>query len=376
MMRRGPKGHAIARTAGAALVCVTSTLAGSRSACAQSIVSISGVIDGGVTYVSNERGGATALFDSGILTPDMLTFQGSEDLDGGNKAVFELTSQFDLGSGATIPGAGQIFNRTSFVGLSNDRLGTFTIGNQYDFMSDTLTANRYDGAPLFGGLYDYRQGPFAALGIPNNPTGSFDFDRMAGSTRVPNSVKYQSPLLAGISFGALYGFGGTPGSVAQNSTVSFGANYKNGPFSIGAAYVEVKYPQLDNGNRGIRNFGFGMHYAFQKVLAMLLYTNTKNTASGAQIDVYKAGVWWQPSGPWAFGFDYQYMKGNQVLQGNEAQQLTSAVQYNFPKRTVAYVEASYQRAGGSDAQAWINGLAQPADGRSQTIARIGLQTKF
>jgi predicted porin len=355
---------------------MTSTLVGNRAACGQSIVSINGVIDGGVTYVNNERGGATALFDSGILTPDMLTFQGAEDLGGGNKAVFELTSQFDLGSGATIPGAGQLFGRTAFVGLANDRLGTFTVGNQYDFISETLLANRYDGAPLYGGLYDYRQGPFAALGIPNNPTGSFDFDRMAGSTRVPNSVKYQSPLLAGISFGALYGFGGTPGSVAQNSTVSFGANYKNGPFSIGGAYVEVKYPQLDNGNRGIRNFGFGMHYAFPKVLAMLLYTNTKNTASGAQIDVYKASVWWQPSGPWSIGLNYQYMKGNQVLQGNEAQQVTSAVQYNFSKRTVAYVEASYQRAGGSGAQAWINGITQPASGRSQTIARVGLQTKF
>jgi len=376
MMRRSPKRYAVAARAGTALVCLVSTLAGSRSASAQSLVSINGVIDGGVTYVNNERGGATTLFDSGILTPNMLTFQGNEDLGGGNKAIFELTSQFDLGSGTTIPGAGQLFGRTALVGLTNDRFGSVTLGNQYDFMSDTLLANRYDGAPLYGGLYDYRQGPFAALGIPNNPTGSFDFDHLAGSTRVPNSVKYQSPLLAGVSFGALYGLGGTPGSIAQNSTISFGANYKNGPFSIGGAYVETKYPQLDNGNRGIRIFGFGTHYAFQKVLAMLLYTNTKNTASGAQINVYKASAWWQPTGPWSFGLSYQYMKGNEVLQNNEAQQITSAVQYNFSKRTIAYLEASYQRAGGSGAQAWINGLAQPASGRSQTLTRIGLQTKF
>ncbi len=343
---------------------------------AQSSMSIGGVIDGGVTYVNNERGGAAALFDSGILTPDMLTFKGAEDLGGGNKAIFQLTSQFDLGNGATLPGAGQIFSRTAFVGLSSERLGTLTLGDQYDFMSDVLMAGHYDGAPLFGGLYDYRQGPFAALGVPGNPTGSFDFDRLAGATRVPNAVKYLSPALSGLTIGALYGFGGTPGSIAQNSTTSFGANYEAGPFAVGAAYVEVKYPQLDNGNRGIRNFGFGMHYAFQRVLAMLLYTNTKNTASGAQIDVYKTGFLWQVSGPWAWGVDYQYMKGNQVLQDNEAQQVTSALQYNFSKRTVAYVEASYQRAGGNGAQAWINGLAQPASGRSQAITRIGLQTSF
>jgi predicted porin len=352
------------------------TLVSGHGAHAQSSVSISGVIDGGVTYVNNERGGAAALFDSGILTPDMLTFKGTEDLGGGNKAIFQLTSQFDLGSGAIIPGAGQIFSRTAFVGLSNDRFGTLTLGDQYDFMSDVLMAGHYDGAPLFGGLYDYRQGPFAALGVPGNPTGSFDFDRLAGATRVPNSIKYRSPTRAGLTIGALYGFGGTPGSVAQNATTSFGANYEAGPLAAGAAYVEVKYPQLDNGNRGIRNFGFGMHYAFRRVLAMLLYTNTKNTASGAQIDVYKTGFLWQVSGPWAWGVDYQYMKGNQVLQSNEAQQVTSAVQYNFSKRTVAYVEASYQRVGGSGAQAWLNGLAQPASGRSQAITRIGLQTSF
>ncbi|GAB7527392.1 porin [Paraburkholderia sp. 2C] len=375
MMRLSSRRYAVTKNA-APLICVTAALAGLSCAHAQSSVSIGGIIDGGVTYVNNERGGATALFDSGILTPDMLTFKATEDLGGGNKAIFQLTSQFDLGSGALIPGAGQIFGRTAFVGLSNERWGTLTLGNQYDFMSDVLMAGHYDGAPLFGGLYDYRQGPFAALGIPGNPTGSFDFDRLAGATRVPSAIKYLSPQISGLTVGALYGLGGTPGSIAQNSTTSFGANYEDGPFAVGAAYVEVKYPQLDNGNRGIRNFGFGMHYAFRRVLAMLLYTNTKNTASGAQIDVYKSGFLWQVSGPWAWGVDYQYMKGNHVLEGNEAQQVTSALQYNFSKRTVVYLEASYQRAGGNGAQAWLNGLGQPASGRSQTITRVGMQTSF
>jgi predicted porin len=237
-----------------------------------------------------------------------------------------------------------LFNRVALVGLSNDRYGSVTLGNQYDFMFETLTLGLYDGAFLFGGLYDFRQGPFTALGIPNNPTGSFDFDRMAGATRVANSVKYRSPDLSGFTFGALYGFGGVPGSFSSDSTMSFGANYANGPLGIGAAYVDVKYPQLGNGHDSIRNFGFGAHYKFTSVLAMLLYTNTKNTASGAQIDVYKAGAQWSIAAPWSLGLDYQYMKGNDVLQNNKAQQVTAAVQYSFSKRTIAYVEGIYQRA--------------------------------
>ncbi|MGU7770248.1 porin [Burkholderia sp. MR1-5-21] len=348
---------------------------------AQSSVTLQGMVDGGVTYVNNQHGGSVTQFDSGIFAPNVLTFNGSEDLGGGTKAVFNLTSQFDLGSGATIPGAGQIFNRTAYLGLSDERLGAVTFGNQYDFMFDTLTLGLFDGAFLFGGLYDFRQGPFSALGVPQNPTGSFDFDRLAGATRVANAVKYRSPSFAGFSFGALYGFGGVAGSFSANSTISAGMNYENGPLGVGVAYIEAKYPELGNGHDGIRNFGAGAHYRFGGALVMLLYTDTKNTASGAKIDVYKAGTYWTDSSAWSAGLDYQYMKGNEVLENNKAHQITTAVQYHFSKRTMAYVEAVYQRAGGDSAttRAWINGLLQPgaaASNRSQTLARIGLQTKF
>ncbi|HTI18160.1 MAG TPA: porin [Trinickia sp.] len=361
-----------------ACVCALST---PTLALAQSTVTLTGVIDAGVTYVSNQHGAAGALFDSGIYVPNMLSLKGTEDLGGGNKALFELTSQFDMGNGATIPGSGDIFSRTALVGLSSDRFGTLTLGNQYDFMFDTLTLGVFDGAFLFGGIYDFRQGPFAALGIPDNPTGSFDFDRMAGGTRVSNSVKYRSPEIEGFTFGALYGFGGVPGAFSVDSTTSFGLSYVNGPLGLGAAYVEVKYPQLDNGHAGIRNFGFGAHYKFEKIIAMLLYTNTANTASGAQINVYKASAMWNMTGPWSIGVDYTFMGGNAVLTDNHAQQITGAIQYHFSKHTLAYVEAIYQHASGdTDAtQAWINIVPQAAAAganSSQTLVRIGLSTSF
>lgn len=166
------------------------------------------------------------------------------------------------------------------------------------------------------------------------------------------------------------------------STMSFGANYARGPLGVGAAYVDVKYPQLGNGHDSIRNVGFGAHYTFaSRLLAMLLYTNRKNTATGATIDVYKASTLWPFSGPWVLGLDYAFMKGNDVLLNNKAHQITTALQYNFSKRTTAYVETIYQRAGGDGAvtQACINALLQPdaaASNRSQTLARVGLKTSF
>lgn len=357
-------------------------LTASAAASAQSSVTLTGLIDAGVTYVNNQQGGSKTFLDSGIFAPNLLTFKGTEDLGGGNRAIFELTSQFDLGSGATIPAAGDIFNRTSYVGLANDRLGTVTFGNQYDFMFETLTLGLFDGAFLAGGIYDFRQGPFSALGVPNNPTGSFDFDRMGGATRVANSVKYRSPDISGLQFGALYGFGGVAGDFSANSTVSFGLNYANGPLGLGAAFVNVKYAGLYEGLDGsIRNFGFGAHYRFGSVLAMLLYTNTANTASGAKINVYKTGAQWDISGPWSAGLDYTFMDGNAVLDNNRAHQVSGVVQYHLSKRTFVYVEGIYQHASGDGpvTQAWINALNEPGSAStsgSQVLARIGLSTRF
>jgi predicted porin len=342
-------------------------------------VTLFGLVDAGVSYVSNEGGKQNLYFDDGIAVPNLWGLKGAEDLGGGNKAVFELTSQYALGSGAALPAAGAMFSRTAMVGLSNARLGSVTFGQQYDFMTDTLNFGSFDGAFQYGGLYNFRQGPFAKLGIPDNPTGSFDFDRMAGSSRVANSVKYTSANLNGVVFGALYGFSNQPGGLAANSTVSAGVKYEGDRFGLGAAYVEVKYPQMNNGHDGIRNWGLGARYSLTLVDLNLLYTNTKNTLTGAAINVVQVGGRYVGA-PWTIGANYQYMKGNAQLDHNYAHQLTGAVQYALSKRTSAYVEAVYQLAGGSvGADAWINGVMGPnaqSGSRSQFLGRIGMFTRF
>ncbi|MGQ7932357.1 porin [Paraburkholderia sp. D1E] len=349
-----------------------------QEANAQSSVVLQGNIDAGVTFINNQHGGSATRFDSGILAPNQLTFKGDEDLGGGNKALFVLTSQFDLANGTTIPGPGQMFGRDAYIGLSNDRYGQLTFGNQYDFMFETLTAGLFDNAFLMGGIYDFRGGPFTGLGIPNNPTGAFDFDRMAGSNPAMNSVKYKSPTVYGFSFGALYGFGGTPGDFSANSTVSVGGSYASGPLGIGFAYTSAKYVQLDNGHGAIRNIGAGVNYHFGPVLAMLLYTNTKNTASNATVNVIKPGINWTVSGPWSVGLDYTYMKGNSALQNTRAQQVMGAVQYHLSKRTLIYVEGIYEHANGdaTSTDAWINGIPQAASTGNQVIGRVGMFTVF
>jgi predicted porin len=349
-----------------AMICAAALCCASGAARAQNSLTLFGTMDAGVTYVSNEKGHSAATLSTGNLIPNFWGLRGSEDLGGGTRAIFLLMDQYNLGNGA-------------IIGNANDRLGSLTAGQQYDFMYDSLTAAGLETGSLFTGFFNYRNGPFSALGIPGNPTGSQDFDRVAGTMRVSNSVKYTSANYGGFSFGALYGFGGQPGSLSADNTVSFGADYRHGSFVAGLAYTEQKYAQLNNGHDGLRNWGAGARYQFGAVTGSVLYTNTLNTFSGAMINAVEVGADWRISPVWSLGGDYQYWKGNAQLTNNSAQQIAATLRYTLSKRTVVYVESLYQRAQGPNATAAINGLCGAgcaSSGKNQVLATLGMATRF
>jgi len=353
--------------------CFAASLLFTCQAYAQSSVTLTGMLDGGVSYVSNEGGGHVVKFDDGIAVPNLLRFLGKEDIGGGTHVVFDLTSQFELGSGSLMPG-GSLFTRNAFVGLDNDRLGRLTLGNQYDFMIDSLFFGMDDGAIYAQGVYDFRNGPFAKLALPNNPTGAFDWDGMAGSRPLNNSVKYVSPTFAGFSAGAMYGFGGVAGSFSSNSSVSAGLNYVHGTFGANAAYTQVK-TDVSGVQDSVRNWGAGVHYAFGPVNANALYTAVRNEMNGAAVWQAELGGQWLMAPEWALSGAYMYMKGNQVVDNNHAHQFTGMLTYLLSKRTSVYVAGVYQRTN-QGANAQINDVMVASSGPSQFIGRVGLQTRF
>ncbi|WP_321810220.1 MULTISPECIES: porin [unclassified Burkholderia] len=360
---------------GAWALCATFVYAQQSQTVSGSSVLLYGLLDVGVGYVTNEGGHSATLMDSGILAPNLLGFRGTEDLGGGTSAIFSIVTQFNVANGAVLPSSGAMFNREAYVGLKADHLGALTFGNQFDFMMEELLP--YDPSLYLGGFYNFRQGPFAGLGIPGNPTGSLDFDRLAGATRVPNSVKYRSPEVFGLKLGAMYGFSNQPGALSAGDTTSFSLDYAIGRFGVGAAYTYVKYPQLGNGHHGIRNFGFGGRYDAGRVKGFLLYTNTKNTLSGAEINVYVTGATWSIDGFWSLGASYEFMKGNEVVGDNCARQFATTISYALSKRTALSLTALYQHASGSEsrAKAWINAL-QPSSTSNQALVRVGMTTRF
>ncbi|WP_414439751.1 porin [Burkholderia sp. 22PA0106] len=341
---------------------------------AQGSVTLFGMLDEGVNYVTNVRGGHQLALQDSIQFPSVIGLQGREDLGGGTSAIFRLVSQFSVSSG-TMTTAGTLFNRTALVGLNNARYGNLSFGNQYSVMMDSLVFGGYDAAFSYGGLLNLRQGPFAKLGVPQNPTGSFEFDQL-GSVGIPNSVKYTSPTFHGVSAAAQYSFGGTAGAFEANRAMSFALNARAGGFAAALTYLDRRYPSMNNGLDGIRNYGAGLKYTLGDTTASVLLTDTQNTLTGANIWVVQAGAqrWFGPE--WLAGINYQYMKGNAQLTHNFAHQVTAGAQYWLSKRTDVYIDLVFQQAGGdAGADAWINGLSQSSSSR-QTALRIGLATTF
>jgi predicted porin len=95
----------------------------SALACAQSSVTIYGVVDAGVTSVSGLRGGSVKQLVSGIMDGSRLGFRISEDLGGGWRAIGTLEHRLEIDTGGVSnrpPSGSQLpdrLSRASLLGL-------------------------------------------------------------------------------------------------------------------------------------------------------------------------------------------------------------------------------------------------------------------
>jgi predicted porin len=109
----------------------------------------------------------------------------------------------------------------------------------------------------------------------------------------------------------------------------------------------------------------------------VLYTNTKNTANNATINVYQTGTRYQFTPALSAGGDYELMKGNAVLASDKANQFSLGLRYPFSKRTVLYTEAVYQKVSGdNNPQAWIMAVSSASSNDKQVLMRLGILHRF
>lgn len=356
---------------------------------AQSSVTLYGIIDAGVTYVSNAGGSHQVKFDDGIAQANRWGLKGTEDLGGGMKAVFELESGFHLGNGQ-IANGGSLFGRAAYVGLQND-WGTLTFGNQPDMTQEFVYL--YNASAWASG-YAINQG---------------DFDRMNGD-HLQNSVKFMSNTLSGFQFGGMYSFSNKAGDFHNGSAWSVGAQYQNGPFAMGTAYTQLNNPSGIYGFDpyamiGVRTFfgrptvsvdpatgtvtslyadtpfpvdkqatfGAGASYAIGNVTLMGAFTYTQITAFGESrhMQVGEGGANWQVTPSFSVAGGYQYTH----FDGHHWNQLSAGMHYLLSKRTDVYLSGDWLRAS-QGVDAVIGYGFTPSSTTTQADVRIGLRHLF
>ncbi|MBV8624562.1 MAG: porin [Herbaspirillum sp.] len=371
---------------------------------AQSSVTLYGTVDLALAYSSNQGGASNTYINSGALAASKIGLTGSEDLGGGNSALFKLENGFNADTGAQST-AGVLFNRQSYVGLSSKDYGQVTVGRQY--------------TPYFQYV--------GALGPTNVLTGATgahpgDVDALDTTLRMNNSITYTLPSLGGLQAGLQYGMGEQAGSVASGSSVSAALRYDYQAFSWSAGYTRLK--NLANGNTA-GSFGNVGSFANNSPVnagyasadsTQLLATAARYTRGDLMMGLNYSNVQYRPGALSAFsqtaifntvgligsyninaalvlaaGYSYTAEKArNGISSPAKYSQLSLEQVYSLSKRTALYAIQAYQRANGQTLRAGSAGTSivdavasvgdsqngTPSNGRGQFVAMLGIRHSF
>ncbi|MFM0341425.1 porin [Paraburkholderia fungorum] len=221
----------------------------SASAFAQSSVTLYGLIDTGIEYVSHANSAGDRVVRMPAISgelPSRWGIRGTEDLGGGWKAIFTLENGFNTRAG-DIGQGGRLFGRQAWVGL-NGPWGALTFGRQYNMVFWALSDADMLGPDVHG---------IGAL------------DNYLPNARSDNSVVYKGTF-KGVTVGALYSFGrdsagtgnspgqGTcagqvPGQFNQCREWSAMLKYDAASFGVATAYDEQR-----GGTNAAANFFDGL----------------------------------------------------------------------------------------------------------------------
>ncbi|RWA51872.1 hypothetical protein AU476_20115 [Cupriavidus sp. UYMSc13B] len=179
------------------------------NACAQSSVTLYGVIDAALRYTTNQPTAngprSQVVLSEGAFNGGRWGLRGAEDLGSGRKAIFTLESGFGYDTGKSGQ-QGQLFGRQAWIGMSDETLGTLKFGRQlgvtYSFIAEV--------DPIF--------------------TGGFTeilWEDLLTGLRFDNTVSY-SKNWDKLSVNAQYSLGEQAGNSARGRTLQLSTLYRNG----------------------------------------------------------------------------------------------------------------------------------------------------
>ncbi len=380
------------------------------TALAQSSVTLYGIVDTGVGYLSSQapstgatKGGQSVVkLVEGVWGGERFGFKGVEDLGGGTRAIFQLEEGFNADTGA-LSKAGLMFSRASWVGLTNDTYGTFTAGRQY--------------TPYYNMLAQYGPTPWLTGAFGAHPG---DLDALDTDYRVNNALVYTSPSFAGLKISGMYALGGVAGAFNTGSSWSVGAQYVAGGAGIGVGFARFDNATSGGGAWSSSSTAYSgtgeqgessITNGYQNAAAQQRFAVTGGYQFNPQWDVsasysnvqYIAGpnsgfsttaifntggavLHYRPVVSWDLAVGYSYTRATQANGVQDAasyQQINLTELYNLSKRTRIYVLEAFQRANGQtiDNGKVVTATAaiaeqSAASSRSQFGATIGINHQF
>ena len=367
----------------------------STGAIAQSSVTIAGNID--LAYISAKTadGQTFSGLQNGPTSTSKIIFSGVEDLGGGLKAIFRVNSTIgadrgntfirqvnpNLGTGASAAGAGNqglaFGDRDLYIGLAGG-FGEVRAGRNQSISDDNNNAGGNRGS-----VWTYFMANSAAQGGVNNNFGG-TAPVLGGMGRIPDSVKYASPVMGGFQIQALYGFGERDNLASEGVITEFQLSYTQGPMA--ASYSTGKVAAAPNDATTFGALAASSSQAALSALSAVSKSNDTRMMASYDLGVAKlnVGTYTQsvadaakdkashltvtvPMGAWTFGATTMKVTDATPAAGAKASINGSSFSaaYALSKRTTAY---AFTRTMGQ------NGLA--AQTRNPNATYIGMNHAF
>ncbi|MDR3426533.1 porin [Silvimonas sp.] len=287
-------------------------------------------------------------------------FRGTDKWDNGWSTVWQIENGIGAaanpapastnGSNPKQMGGGVWGNRNSFIGFSSPEFGTFRAGNYDSAYKNALTISKL--TPMFDDLLD-----------------SIDFKGSHGtfsqlSTRLNDSLSWDSAVWSGFQVRADTGLDGTPDSKGHAPIYDVSGLYNNGGFNASLAYQYAKnrtFQQVsgistaDNngsnttGGANVAGYQLAASYKFGFGLGLgagweHISNNTPTGDSSWNNYVFSGDYWFNPK----LQVRGLYSRSNSVLgiSGLTGQQGSLSAVYSLSKRTRWYTSIVGLKNGG------------------------------
>ncbi|MCE4537606.1 porin [Pelomonas sp. P7] len=354
-----------------AVLAMAALAACTSSAWAQSSVTLYGIVDAAVRYVSNNNGAQKQLVPGG-MSESRLGVNITEDMGGGLKALANLEHRLNSDTGTI---AAAEFWRQAWVGLQSNDFGQIRLGRQYNILFDVYTST----------YASFRYSPYIEAFKP-------EIGLSAGA-RQSNMVKYLGQV--GNFYGELQVSAGE-GTGAADKSVGGLLRYNDGTIGLGGAYLQVtdllgkkvkattiggsytSGPLYVNLSWGQNKFDQGGQLGAAFTSGLIKGYNSIAVLNAAANDVKKrdmimGGLTYQLTPQLNLGAEYWRAEQTHYAVAlantkSKADHFAVVADYAFSKRTDAYVEADYTKYTG--AVAFSNGATK----RGGTM--VGLRHRF